>query len=306
MFALCSRSLSAVKSLKNNNQLQKEMKSWNVRYISLSQRKGIFLLFVLVLVFQGIIFSLHYDNEDPSVFEAYNAPLTEEIQQKIDSLKTAALQQKNELYPFNPNYISDYKGYTLGMSVEEIDRLHEFRKSNKFVNSAREFQEVTKISDRLLAEIAPYFKFPDWVTHPPHQEQAPLPVKDINTATKEDLMAVSGVGEFIAGKILEEREKLGGFVSIDQTAYAYQLSSQTFQNIRRAFVVRQKPHIQKLNINRCSKEDLQKIPYITPHISRQIVIYRSKLDRKLEIEDLEKINSFPLDKIKIITLYLDF
>ena len=49
------------------------------------------------------------------------------------------------------------------MSIEEIDRLHSFRKKNKYVNSIEEFQELTKMSDSLLNKISPYFKFPDWV-----------------------------------------------------------------------------------------------------------------------------------------------
>ena len=44
---------------------------------------------------------------------------------------------------------------SLGMSTEEIDRLHTFRSKNKWVNSEKEFQRVTKISDSLLKKIAP-------------------------------------------------------------------------------------------------------------------------------------------------------
>jgi hypothetical protein len=53
------------------------------------------------------------------------------------------------LYPFNPNFITDFKGYKLGMSVQEIDLL-EYRKGNKYVNSPKEFQAVTQVSDSLL------------------------------------------------------------------------------------------------------------------------------------------------------------
>jgi hypothetical protein len=48
------------------------------------------------------------------------------------------------------------------MSVQEIDRLLEYRKGNKYVKP-KEFQAVTQVSDSLLNVIAPYFKFPDWV-----------------------------------------------------------------------------------------------------------------------------------------------
>ena len=50
------------------------------------------------------------------------------------------------------------------MSAEEINRLHAYRAKNKWVNSRKEFQRITKVSDSLLKQIAPYFKFPDWVT----------------------------------------------------------------------------------------------------------------------------------------------
>lgn len=54
----------------------------------------------------------------------------------------------------------------LGMSLVEIDKLHRFRESDKWVNSKADFKKVTGVSDSLLAEISPYFKFPEWVTNP--------------------------------------------------------------------------------------------------------------------------------------------
>ena len=87
------------------------------------------------------------------------------MQTEIDSLKAISKEDVYKITPFNPNFITDFKGYKLGMKVSEIDRLLAFRKTNKYVNSAQEFQKVTQVSDSLLAVIAPYFKFPDWVTN---------------------------------------------------------------------------------------------------------------------------------------------
>lgn len=86
-----------------------------------------------------------------------------EVQKEMNNLKLQATEKKYEIKAFNPNFITDYKGYKLGMSVHEIDRLFAFRKENKYVNSPEEFQKVTKVSDSLLQVITPYFKFPDWV-----------------------------------------------------------------------------------------------------------------------------------------------
>ena len=126
-----------------------------------SQRNGIFLLILFILLFQVFIFfGNFYSNE---IFDTSTTELVA-LQKQIDSLQKIEIEnRKPKIYPFNPNYISDYKGMQLGMSLSEIDRLLVFREKNKFINSKQEFQQVTKVSDSLLNKIAPYFKFPDWV-----------------------------------------------------------------------------------------------------------------------------------------------
>lgn len=61
----------------------------------------------------------------------------ERFQKQIDSIRTAkAAADTLKIFPFNPNYITDYRGYILGMNLEEIDRLHKYRAGDKWVNSA--------------------------------------------------------------------------------------------------------------------------------------------------------------------------
>jgi hypothetical protein len=87
------------------------------------------------------------------------------LEQEYDSLHQNTLKKKTpKLFPFNPNFISSYKGYELGMSLKEIELLHNFRSSKKWINSTQDFQRVTGVSDSLLAAISPYFKFPKWVS----------------------------------------------------------------------------------------------------------------------------------------------
>ena len=47
------------------------------------------------------------------------------------------------------------------MSSEEIDRLLDYRKQNKWINSKEDFKKVTKVSDSFLDQISSYFKFPE-------------------------------------------------------------------------------------------------------------------------------------------------
>ena len=287
---------------------------------SREHRSGIFLLLLIIIAFQT--FWYFYDFSPQA-----NKPSKKEIQwlamqNEIDSLKQVNNEKKYEIKPFNPNFITDYKGYVLGMSVQEIDKLHKYRAQDKYVNSAKEFQEITKVSDELLNKISPHFKFPDWVTNKNNSnykqyskdnpnfkkfpEKKVIVVKDINVATKEDIMEVYGIGEKISEIILQEKEKFGAFASIDQLQYVWGVSPEAYQDIQKRFFVGQNPSIKKIDINNLSIKELSKFPYFDYNLARQIVIYRSANDDIKNIEDLTKIKGMPNEKIKIIALYLEF
>jgi hypothetical protein len=51
------------------------------------------------------------------------------LQKELDSMRIFHRESNQpKVYPFNPNFITDFKGYKLGMSTEEIDRLLDYRK----------------------------------------------------------------------------------------------------------------------------------------------------------------------------------
>jgi DNA uptake protein ComE-like DNA-binding protein len=238
------------------------------------------------------------------------------IQQEIDSLKGIQSQTKSKIYPFNPNFITDYKGYMLGMSVAEIDKLHQFRAQDKFVNSAQEFQKVTGVSDSLLAVLSPYFKFPDWVTQRNNKKQkddyafsndkVKKELVDANLATKEQWMAVYGIGEKLSEIILRDKEKFGAFASIEQLQYVWGISPEVYQKIQEGFFVPESVvNLKKININTASVKELAAFPYFNYKLAKSIVTYRSMNGEIYNFEDLTKINEFPVEKIKIIALYLE-
>jgi DNA uptake protein ComE-like DNA-binding protein len=239
------------------------------------------------------------------------------VQNEIDSLKQIVSTKKDTIYPFNPNFISDYKGYKLGLSVAEIDKLHQFRKQNKYVNSAKEFQNVTNVSDEVLNKIAPYFKFPDWITNKSSntytkfqkflpKEKVAIIQKNINLATREDLIAVYGIGEKLADKILSEKEKFGEYVSMEQFQFIFGISPEAIEDLQKRFFVKNTATINKIAINDLSIKELTKFPYFNYQLAKDIVIYRTMNNGIKEIADLAKIKGMPNEKIKIIALYLEF
>ena len=238
------------------------------------------------------------------------------LQNNLDSIKEVNPKREYKEYSYNPNFISDFKAYKIGMTLPQINRLHAFRQQGKFANSPEEFQAVTGISDSLLEAITPNFKFPDWVSNPrsssyPKSKWKEFPKKetlkilDINQATKEDLIKVSGIGDAISDRILKQKEILGGFVSMDQMTDVWGLSPDVIAELDKYFIVESLPKLKKININTASIKELGQFYYFKYPISKNIVTYRS-MNGDIKIEDLSNIKGFPVDKLKIIALYLEF
>lgn len=237
------------------------------------------------------------------------------IQYQIDSLNKNKSEQRYTIYPFNPNFITDYKGYKLGLTQEQLDKLFAFRKQNKFVNSAKEFQLITGVSDSLLNKISPYFKFPDWVnnkkttsfTNSYKKPEKTIILKDINSATQEDLIALYGIAEISATRIIKQREQLGGFVAMEQMKDIWGLSEDAISELNKHYKVIKVPTVKKIKINEASRKELFEFPYFkTKGLVNEIIIYRSMNNGIKNIEDLTKIKGFPVENVKIISLYLEF
>jgi len=281
-------------------------------HYSKSQRIGIILLFGLIVLCQSFYVIHDFKSEELNTAEARKWLAHQSV---VDSLKSQSYNVKPTIYPFNPNFITDFKGYKLGMSVAEIDRLLAYRKQNKFVNSAAEFQAVTKVSDSLLNAISPYFKFPDWVNNkkeyttstakPTFNKPEKIVVVDINQATKADLMKVYGIGDKISDRILDYKNKLGAFVSMEQLDDVWGLSPEVIAKLNQNFEVKSTAGIQKININNASIKELSQFPFFKYTLAKEIVVFRS-MNGDIKTEDLSKIKGFPVDKIKIIALYLEF
>ncbi|MBC8753649.1 helix-hairpin-helix domain-containing protein [Kordia sp. YSTF-M3] len=254
-----------------------------------AERSGILCIIFLIFMVQGIYF---YTNptQTPQLFADAEVAI---YQQHIDSLKLLAIEErKPKIFPFNPNFISDYKGFTLGMSTKEIDRLHKFRATNKYVNSAKEFQTVTKVSDSLLSILQPHFKFPEWVTNKKKKkwaygkkEEVILKKIDLNKATIEELRKVYGIGEKLSARIVNYRAKLGGFVTESQLENVYGLKPEVIQKVWKRFYLGKsntyekadEVALEKIDLNKATIEELRKVYGIGEKLSERIVKYRTKI-----------------------------
>ena len=276
-----------------------------------SQRKGILFLFLIMLsslvYFIFVRFQPQF-NYSELVFENEQVML---MQQKIDSLakEKQEASQKPKIYPFNPNFINDYRGYQLGMSSEEIDRMLAFRATNQWVNSSTEFQKVTQVSDSLLNEIKVYFKFPEFANAKSSKstsqpEKTSLPKKDINQASYEELIEIKGIGEVLGKRIIHQRNRIGGYLSLVQLKDVWGLKYEVRQELEKRYYANPPEDFRQLDINTISVIELSEIPYFNYELAREVINFRQLNEGITNFDDLAKIQDFPYHKIDRIKLYL--
>ena len=261
-----------------------------------TQRVAFFLFLVL------IGFQIYLENTAPEeaidilVFDAA-------LQEQIDSAKLQ--KQQPRIFPFNPNYISLSKGYQLGLSLEEIERLHRYRDTGKFINSVTAFEQITQVTPSWLKQYSPYFKFPDWVTAEveKRKKSKTVEVKDLNTSTAADLTQVRGIGAVLSERIIKYRTRLQGFDELNQLYEVYGLDSLVVENVKRQFKIKTKPKRTKISDALASLEALLKIPYLSKSEAKKIIGLRTR-NQNLTLKNLRSEPGFDSLKIERLALYL--
>ena len=271
-------------------------------FFDYQRNRGILALLVLMVVGQLVFYYWPISSSFAEVEDT-------RLQTELDSLRQLAARHKDTIYPFNPNFISDYKGFKLGLTTAQLDKLQAFRATGKYVNSAEEFQRVTGISDSLLRRMSPAFRFPEWVKNKSKESEQKTAAQhfekqDINTATQEELMKIYGIGEGFSNRILKYKEKLQGFTYIDQVAEVYGLEKEVYERVAARCEVKTPPLIVKKDLNAISRYDLSKIPYIKYGESNKIIGLRSEVGMFKHLDDLLQIEGFDEARIKRLALYL--
>lgn len=278
-----------------------------------SQQNGIFLLVGAILI--GLSGYFYYTNNYSNLNQNQNF-IDTITQEKIDSLKLVKAKQsqsyKYKIYPFNPNFLKAGKAYRLGLSADEHERLLAYRDKEKWINSAEDFQKVTQISDKLLKEISPYFKFPDWVVQQQQVKNETKPEivlsfeqkQDLNLVSADDLKKINGIGEMRSKRIINYRNKIGGFRSDIQLKDVWGLSHEVISEITSKITVKSNLEQPKIDINKASLIELAEIPYFDYELAREIFQFIKVNEGIKSFEELSKLQQFPSSKINRIKLYL--
>ncbi len=208
--------------------------------------------------------------------------------------KSANADTKITPFQFNPNTIDEAGFHKLGLSDKLIKTILNFRSKGGSFRTAEDIRKIWGLKKEDADILVPYIsiaakptdnKFNNF-NNKNFSKPAPKNI-DINTATVEDFKALPAVGN-TAYKIVKYRERLGGFLSVNQIKETYGLTDSVYQSML-PYLSFSSANIQKLNINTLSDFELGKHPYISKDIAKAIAIYRTQHGNYLKVEDIKKI-----------------
>lgn len=126
---------------------------------------------------------------------------------------------------------------------------------------------------------------------------------EINSADSAAWEALPGIGPVLAVRIIKFRDKLGGFLSIEQVREVYGIQDSTFQLIS-SYLKIGKASVHKININTASKEELKSHPYIRWQLANMIVDYRNQHGNFASLDDLKKLQQMTDEVLAKMVPYL--
>jgi competence protein ComEA len=126
---------------------------------------------------------------------------------------------------------------------------------------------------------------------------------DINSADTSQFIALPGIGSKLANRIVNFRDKLGGFYSVEQVGETFGLADSTFQKIKK-YLNLSNSQVRRININTATLEEFKAHPYIRYAMASAIVSYRKEHGDFKKIEDLKNVMMISEESYRKITPYL--
>lgn len=304
--------------------------------LSKSQAKGIIVLGAILLgttLFWR--FSSLFDNHEtslPLADTAALAPVTARTERDHNDKdwrgqpEQAPLNSTNvTLFPFNPNTASEEDFIRLGLPPKVARTICKYRSKGGRFNHKEDFSKIYTLSEADYRRLLPYINIPEEAraqssyatrSYPaynynnradsgqftrkyPRKENKPV---QINECTAEELMTLRGIGTGYAGRIINYREALGGFVTKEQLKEVYGMTDSLYTAIV-PYIIVSADQVKKISLNNAAEEEWTRHPY-TRKMTKYILLYRKDIGSFKQIEDFRKVPLINDEKYRKIAPYL--
>ncbi|WP_266204107.1 ComEA family DNA-binding protein [Pontibacter kalidii] len=310
-----------------------KLQHWIRRYFGFSQREvNAFLVLLTLLVllsvapflFSGIL------SPQPEFSAALDRQLLDSLAAQLDerqperaarySVPTVALQ------PLNPNQLTVEEWQAFGLPKYLAQRILNYRSKVGDLTYKAELGRIYGIPDSVFQRLYPYIELPEerpskykrsesiagsssrptpnpnWNTG--KRERFIFAPFNINTADTTQLKQIRGIGSKLSARIVNFRNGLGGFHSMEQLREVFGLQPEVVDSLHKYTFVPKANTVQQLSINTASAEELRAHPYISANVARAIVAYREQHGGYEQVEDVRQVKLVTADLFGKLQPYL--
>jgi len=245
---------------------------------------------------------------------------------------------KVDFFYFDPNLINEDDWVRLGLSEKQANSILKYVKKGGQFKDVEDLKKMYTISPVKYLEIAPYVRisraFENTVANkkliqiPAPNERSTyerstkpgnnstvrptnvypkktVTIVEINGADSTGLDEIRGIGPAFALRIINYRERIGGFVIKEQLMEVFGLDSLKYAEIKNQIRV-DAGAIRKININTATADNFQNHPYLRFKQINAIVQYRKQHGNYSNVADLAKVLVIPAETIVRLAPYLTF
>ncbi len=274
------------------------------KWFSFSKGERVAIITILALILILILACL---------FRPSRKSLSDESLHNLDSLlalRQAAIEQQKQQqaekpqevaelhpFPFNPNTLTEEEWLQMGLTDRQVRGIMNYKaKGGKFY-SKNDLGKLYTISEEEFAQLEPFIVLPEvsrgkntksasqgvvstgsttanGSTTAPVEKKA-IPIVDLNTVDSTTLVELPQIGPYTAVRIIEFREKLGGFVDKEQLRDVKGMDDARFAAIQ-PYINVGVVEIQKVDVNRADFKTLVHHPYLNYEQVKRIVNQREK------------------------------
>lgn len=310
-----------------------------------SQVRGLFYLCILLIVGVGSAVVYHLVHFQPVATLPEDSVFVPEVGFKADSTRARRFYGQRRKYPprkrytpppysspgvrpgapasfaFDPNTADSTALLALGLSPAQVRNIYKYRAKGGQYHTKEDFHRLYGLTVGQWRHLEPLIEIGEeyqYVTPLPRdttrfrRDTTLYPVKytevqtiPLNRCDTTDLKRIPGIGRGYAYMIIAYRERLGGYVSLDQLAEIEDLPRELLAELPKWLVV-EPSLVRPINLNQLSLTQLRRHPYLNFYQARVIADWRRQNGNLRSLADLRLYDEFTERDFARLTPYVTF
>lgn len=189
-----------------------------------------------------------------------------EHSRRVQTVRNNVRRKNVESFRFDPNTVSVEDLCRLGFTPKQAQSIDNYRKKGGRFRRKGDFARSYVVSDSVFRRLEPFID---------------IPLVDLNLADSADFDALPGIGGWFASKMIEYRDRLGGYSYKEQLMDIYRFDKEKFDGLSDLVTV-SASHVRAYPLWSLPADSLGRHPYIgNAETARAIVLFRTNNPRTM-------------------------